>query len=66
MGVKFILGGGAMNKKIMSFVLAMVLSVGLGSSLFAATPKGTSNHILIRATVKRSVHFIPVKPEPLV
>ncbi len=32
-----------MNKKIMSFVLAMVLSVGLGSSLFAATPKGTSN-----------------------
>ncbi len=36
MGVKFILGGGAMNKKVMSFVLAMVLSVGLGcSSLFA-------------------------------
>ena len=36
MGVKFILGGVAMNKKLMSFVLAMVLSVGLGSSkLFA-------------------------------
>ena len=35
-GVKFILGGGAMNKKIMSFVLAMVLSVGLGvANLFA-------------------------------
>ncbi|MCR4662825.1 MAG: hypothetical protein K5622_02920 [Endomicrobiaceae bacterium] len=30
-----------MNKKIMSFVLAMVLSVGLGSSLFAA-PQATS------------------------